>query len=101
MRGPANGSGDPRVTVDFGALLLEVVRLLDRETSKAEVTLRVDAASDLKIVAIRDHLQQVFMNILLDAIHASPKGAEVRARVFADHEADAVCFEVHDRGSGI
>jgi signal transduction histidine kinase len=100
--GSANGNSDPRVTVDFGALLHEVVRLLDREASKAEVNLSVDVASDLpKIVAIRDHIQQVFMNILLNAVHASSKGGEVRARVFRDHETDAVCFEVVDHGTGI
>jgi len=41
------------------------------------------------------------MNLLVNAIHASPQGAEVRSRVFRDHEADAVCFEVVDRGIGI
>ncbi|HEX9815186.1 MAG TPA: ATP-binding protein [Myxococcota bacterium] len=98
----ANGESDPWVAVDSGALLHEVVRLLDREANKAEVGLAVDVAPDLpKIVAIRDHVQQVFMNILLNAIHASPKGGEVHARVFPDDEVDAVCFEVTDRGSGI
>jgi signal transduction histidine kinase len=100
--GSADGKSDPRVIVDFGPLLHEVVRLLDREASKAQVTLTVDAAPDLpKIVAIRDHIQQIFMNILVNAIHTSPQGAEVRSRVFLDHVADAVCFEVVDRGSGI
>jgi len=100
--GSADGKTEPRVTVDFGPLLHEVVRLLDREASKAQVTLVVDAEPDLpKMVAIRDHIQQIFMNIVVNAIHASPQGAEVRSRVFLDHEADAVCFEVVDRGSGI
>jgi signal transduction histidine kinase len=98
----ANGNGDPRVTVDFGSLLHEVVRLLDREANKAQVTLVVDAAPDLpKIVAIRDHIQQIFMNILVNAIHASPPGGEVCARVFQDRDVEAVCFEVADRGTGI
>jgi len=79
-----------------------VVRLLDREAGKAEVTLAIDVAADVpKVSGIRDHIQQVFMNILLNAIQASPKGAEVRARVFADPDSDAVCFEVTDRGCGI
>ncbi|MBW2495531.1 MAG: response regulator [Deltaproteobacteria bacterium] len=100
--GPVNGDGDPREAVDFGSLLREVVRLLDREASKAQVTLTIDPAPDLpKVVAIRDHIQQIFMNILVNAIHASPPGVEVRSRVFLDHEAEAVCFEVADRGSGI
>ena len=100
--GSANDNGDPRVTVDSGNLLHEVVRLLDREASKAEVTLCVDEAPDLpKIVAIRDHIQQVFMNLLLNAIHASPKGGEVRAKISPDGARDAVCFEVTDAGCGI
>jgi hypothetical protein len=41
------------------------------------------------------------MNILLNAIHASPKGGEVRARIFPDASGDAVCFEVKDAGCGI
>ena len=97
-----SGDDDPRVAVDSGNLLREVVRLLDREASKAAVRLSVEEAPDLpKIVAIRDHIQQVFMNILLNAIHASPKGEEVRARIFPDAASDAVCFEVTDAGSGI
>jgi signal transduction histidine kinase len=100
--GSANDNDHPRVTVDSGNLLREVVRLLDREASKAEVTLSIDEAPDLpKIVAIRDHIQQVFMNILLNAIHASSKGGEVRARVFPGDAGDAVCFEVTDDGCGI
>jgi signal transduction histidine kinase len=90
------------VAVDSGNLLHEVVRLLDREASKAAVKLSVEEAPDVpKIVAIRDHIQQVFMNILLNAIHASPKGGEVRARIFPDAARDAVCFEVTDAGCGI
>ena len=100
--GSTSGDDDPRVAVDSGELLREVVRLLDREASKAEVRLSVDEAPNVpKIVAIRDHIQQVFMNILLNAIHASPKGGEVRARIFPDATGDAVCFEVTDAGCGI
>jgi len=97
-----SGGDDPRVPVDTGDLLGEVVRLLDREAGKAEVRLRVEVERDLpKIIAIRDHIQQVFMNILLNALHASPRGAEVHARIFPDADGDAICFEVSDAGCGI
>ncbi len=97
-----NGEAVPREAVDAGGLLGEVVRLLDREAGKAEVQLRVEVDPELpKIVAIRDHIQQIFMNILLNAIHASPKGGEVVTRAFPDGDADAVCFEVTDAGCGI
>ncbi len=100
--GSTGKDGDPRVAVDTGSLLREVVRLIDREAGKAEVTLSVEEAPDVpKIVAIRDHIQQVFMNILVNAIHASQKGGVVQVRIFPDAAGGAVCFEVTDAGCGI
>jgi len=100
--GSSSRNGDPQVPVDCGTLLREVVRLLDREASKAEVGLDVQEDPGVpKIVAIRDHIQQVLMNILLNAIHASAKGGEVRARVFSDASGNSVCFEIADDGCGI
>jgi signal transduction histidine kinase len=100
--GSKGKDGDPWVAVDTGSLLREVVRLIDREAGKAEVTLCVDEAPDVpKIVAIRDHIQQIFMNILVNAIHASEKGGKVQVRIFPDASGGAVCFEVTDAGCGI
>jgi len=104
MRRLGHGSGEsaPRAQLDPGELVREVVKLLEREAGKAEVVLSVNRASDVpKISAIRDHLQQVFMNVLLNAIHASPKGGEVHVRVYPDRDGDAVCIEVADAGPGI
>jgi two-component system NtrC family sensor kinase len=100
--GHSSGESAPKTQVDPGELVREVVKLLEREAGKAQVTLSVDRASDVpKITAIRDHLQQVFMNILLNAIHASPAGGVVRVRVYPDRGGDAVCIEMTDAGPGI
>jgi two-component system NtrC family sensor kinase len=104
MRRLGHGSGEsaPRTLLDPGELVGEVAKLLEREAGKAEVALVVDRSSDTpKITAIRDHLQQIFMNILLNAIHASPKGGQVQVRVYPDRGGDAVCIEVADAGPGI
>jgi signal transduction histidine kinase/FixJ family two-component response regulator len=96
-------SGDaPRVTVDPGELVQGVVKLLQREAGKAEVVLAVHRDPNTpKIVAIRDHLQQLFMNLLLNGIQASPRGGTVEARVFAERGGEAVCIEIRDEGPGV
>jgi two-component system NtrC family sensor kinase len=104
MRRLGHGSDGtaPKTQLDLGALAQEVVQLLEREAGKAEVRLVVDRSSDTpKITAVRDHLQQVCMNIILNAIHASPKGGQVQVRVFPDRDGGAVCIEVTDAGPGI
>jgi signal transduction histidine kinase len=104
MRRLGRGSGEAavRVMVDPGGLLEEVVKLLEREANRADVSLLVEKTPDVpKIPATRDHLQQVFMNLLLNAIHASPQGGVVRARAFADRDGDAACIEISDSGPGI
>jgi signal transduction histidine kinase len=54
-----------------------------------------------KLVAVRDHLHQVLMNLLLNAIQASPPGGLVRLNMGPDPDGDGVVFEVTDSGPGI
>ena len=97
------GSGPaPREAVDVCELALEVTTLLQREAGRADVTLRVEPQPGApKLTAVRDHLQQVLLNLGLNAIHASSAGGEVRIRVGADPSGEALCLEVSDDGAGI
>ncbi len=97
------GGGDaPREAVDAGELVAEVAKLVQREFGKAQVMLRVEHASDTpKLHAVRDHLHQLLLNLLLNAVHASPEGGEVRVRTSADASRGEVCLEVTDHGPGI
>ncbi len=77
------------------------------------VTLRLDVAPRTPAAAHdADHLEQVLLNLVKNAIEASPQGADVRVAVApAPHERDgpgpagawpaAVRVTVRDRGSGI
>jgi signal transduction histidine kinase len=79
-----------------------VVALLQRETRRGTVTLRIERDADTpKVMAVRDRVHQVLLNLLLNAIHASPPGGEVRIRTFPDPGGDSVCIEVTDQGPGI
>lgn len=91
-------------SVDLGSLAEEVSTLVAREARAAEVRLAVDVAPPTqRIAAVRDHLHQVLLNLLLNAIDASPPGTTVRVRVGRDpeHPDECVWMSVEDEGPGI
>jgi two-component system NtrC family sensor kinase len=104
MRRLGRGSEPPAPleATDPGELAQEVVSLVQRETRHGNLTLRVERDPDTpKVMVVRDRLHQVLLNLLLNAIHASPEGGEVRIRTYPHPEGDAVCIEVADQGPGI
>ena len=104
MRRLGRGSEPPAPleATDPGELAQEVVALVQRETRHGNLRLRVERDADTpKVMVVRDRLHQVLLNLLLNAIHASPEGGEVRVRTYPHPAGDAVCIEVTDQGAGI
>ena len=54
-----------------------------------------------KVSADADQLQQVFLNLLLNALDAMPDGGDLRLRLSHDAQAIEVVVEVTDTGHGI
>jgi signal transduction histidine kinase len=100
--GRASGASATTEAVDPVELAQEVVTLLQREASRAQVAIQLECETEIpKIVGVKDHIQQVFINLLLNAVHASPEHGSVRLRVFAERGQEVVCVEVIDGGPGI
>ena len=98
--GRGDGGTSPRETVDAAEIVSEVVRLLQREAELGHVTLKLACAPDApKIVAVRDQIHQVVLNLILNAIAATPPEGEVTLAVSG--EQDGVRLEVTDTGDGI
>jgi signal transduction histidine kinase len=66
-------------SLSIGALLGNILDFLDQQIQKQRVTVVKEMGEDLPPVSgDGDQLQQVFLNLLLNAIQSMPKGGELR-----------------------
>jgi two-component system phosphate regulon sensor histidine kinase PhoR len=86
-------------SVDINALLDKVVRVQQQASHKHTVKLKIHNPMPERIVADEDKLDQIFTNLLNNAIKYSPDGGEVT--VHATNEGDTLLFGVQDQGIGI
>jgi signal transduction histidine kinase len=89
-----------RHVTDVGQLLPAVLQLVRGRADKQHVELCWEVPSQ-PIPAVVDaaQVQQVLINLLLNALDAMPQGGRITLRLQADHR--YVCVEVDDSGPGI
>ncbi len=96
----ARPSAPRRAAVDVGEVLRDALLLVVPEARVAGVELETDVARPVpSISGDAIQIQQVLVNLLLNAIEASPPGGRVEVRVRA--AAGRVELEVADEGVGI
>jgi signal transduction histidine kinase len=67
-----------REPADVNQLLESVLALVYKRVQQSGIQLRADLESNLpKIVATADHIKQVFLNVVLNALDAMPDGGEL------------------------
>ena len=87
-------------TVDVNAVLNDVLALLEHQLKSGNIQLRKELASPAPLVCgIEFKLQQVFLNLLLNARDAMPKGGWLSITTSAT--GNQAIIEVADTGSGI
>ncbi len=84
---------------DLAGLLDESVDLLHHRLEAAGLAVRTELERPLEMEGDPNQIQQVLVNVLLNAIHASPEGATVTVR--ARREGGDAVVEVLDRGHGL
>ncbi len=95
--GPA---GSERIAVDVNAVINDVLSLLEHQLEVAKIKVRRELAPSLLLVnGIEHKLQQVFLNLFLNARDAMPKGGWLS--VTSRNHAGQAVVEVSDTGSGI
>jgi signal transduction histidine kinase len=99
-----------RSAIELDDLVTTTMELLAGQFANAKVKTRIDRADKLPAVAgDADRLQQVLINLLLNAVQAMPDGGSLvvetrlvrRARPGLEAEADFVSVAVTDSGGGI
>jgi signal transduction histidine kinase len=91
-----------RAQLDLARVVESSLRLaaFDKGFKRLKVTTDFDGRAP-KVSADPDQLQQVFLNLLLNARDAMPEGGDIRIRLGSDEAAREVFVEVADTGHGI
>ena len=91
-----------RELVDVNRIIHEILTLLNGEAIRSSVAMRTELAADLpEVMADRVQLQQVFMNLMLNAIEAmKDSGGELTVKSQPGQDGQPM-FSVSDTGPGL
>ena len=93
-------SGTERSAVDLNAVIADVFSLLEHQLSASSIKIRRELSpSPVAVLGIEHQLQQVFLNLFLNARDAMPRGGWLSVATRID--GDRIVAEVADTGSGI
>lgn len=95
----ARPSGGESMPVDVNLVINDVLSLLEHQFRGSRIQVRRDLAADRPIMGFEYKLQQVFLNLFLNARDAMPKGGWLSVSTRTTGE--TVTVEVGDTGSGI
>lgn len=100
--GMARNRSDHFEQTDLTELIDETMVLMERELQKYRVAVDMQIEENLPAVsAIGNQIQQVFMNLLINARQAMSEGGELVVRLKQDPAAGTVDLSVRDHGTGM
>jgi two-component system, NtrC family, sensor kinase len=87
---------------DLSVILEHSMILLERELQKYRIAVEIEIADDVpRVSAIGNQIQQVLMNLLINARQAMPDGGRLVIRLRKNIEQKTVELSLRDFGSGI
>ncbi len=86
---------------DLSKLVEETLFLLDREMSKYRITVEREYQAVPEVMAEGNQIQQVLLNLLINARQAMPDGGKILVKLCRDKEGSTVDLSIRDFGCGI
>ena len=91
-----------RVRQPVDPVLQTVLALMEANLAHHQIALALNLSSETPEIRFdSDKLKQAFMNVVLNAMEAMPRGGVLRVRTFAEESMRNLCIEVVDTGVGI
>ncbi len=89
-------------TQDLEKLLKDTIRLAENQLRMSGIRIELQVPEDLPSVhGDGQKLQQVFLNLILNAVDASSKGSKIQVIALPDGQSENVAIKVIDYGHGI
>ncbi|MCA9247327.1 MAG: sensor histidine kinase [Planctomycetales bacterium] len=99
--GMARNRGDSFEPTDLASLIDDALVLLEREMNKYRVAIDRQLADVPEALACGNQIQQVLLNLLINARQAMPDGGTLVIRLSYDTAADMIDLMIRDTGCGI
>jgi signal transduction histidine kinase len=99
--GMARNRSGKREPTDLVQLVEDTLLLLERELSKYHIALEKYFKPVPQVAVSPNQIQQVLLNLLINARQAMPQGGRVVIKILHDTEHDMVELSVRDNGAGI
>ncbi len=91
-----------RKPADIAELIRHVLMLVDSDLQAKQLKISLEIAENLPLVSLdRDQLTQVLLNMLLNAIHATDAGGQIRIWAHIQKQTQQLELSLNDTGQGI
>jgi signal transduction histidine kinase len=100
LGGARNRSQSPAAT-DLAELVNDAMVLLEREMHKYRIAVELDLPPCPSAMVVGNQIQQVLINLLVNARQAMPEGGRLVVRLRHDAAAGTIDLTVRDSGTGI
>ena len=94
-------SNEYLTTVDLKKVIADAVRLVERSTECRDVKIEQSCDEELFINARTNEIQQVFVNLVKNAVDALAETPQPRIQLSAERSRNSVLIRVSDNGPGI
>lgn len=78
-----------------------IIDLNNELLKKKNIKLKTDYAHDKRVLADRDQIKQIFLNLIINAIDAVDEGGKIQLKTRLNSDGDFLIISVSDNGVGI